>query len=260
MGKRGIGVDGCGYGGRRCRASASWIPASAGMTKVGGRGCGVAKWRSSLADPPSCRAWRPSGKGSASTSAERAAEVARPSKMASTAADPPPLRERRRAASRQGLTRAMQGTTVTIQCNKGVGIISIADGASTVGLAQPLADAVTAIASDSNAHVLLLQMPSGLLAESLAPNPVTMLDGTSTLATLLASISKPTVAAISGDCMNGGLETALACDIRVASLGLPVWAHPHTAQRIAGRRGHAAAYPPGWARPCVTDAAHRGTG
>jgi len=41
----------------------------------------------------------------------------------------------------------------------------------------------------------------------------------------LASMSQVTIAAINGFCMGGGLDVALACDIRVAS-GSAVFAHP----------------------------------
>jgi enoyl-CoA hydratase len=73
----------------------------------------------------------------------------------------------------------------------------------------------------------------------------------------LDQVAKPIIAAIHGYCMGGGLELALACDIRFASPNA-IFALPETGLGlIPGGGGHAASFPGGGARPRAGYAALR---
>ena len=76
------------------------------------------------------------------------------------------------------------------------------------------ATATTALAGDFSALALLFEGADGVYARgALPPSP------TAGVGALIAALRKPTLAWIDGECMDMGLEMALACDVRVASPG-----------------------------------------
>jgi len=95
--------------------------------------------------------------------------------------------------------------------------------------------ALDALASDPTTHVALLRGagPRGFSAGAdisefpalLEPNADTRGEGIQRLAERVEAFPKPLIVAIHGFCMGGGLEIALACDIRIAAadakIGLP---------------------------------------
>src|SRR5256712_4111967 len=92
-----------------------------------------------------------------------------------------------------------------------------------------------ALATDATTHVALLRGagPRGFSAGAdisefpalLEPNADTRGEGIQRLADRVEAFPKPIIVAIHGFCMGGGLEIALACDIRIAAedarIGLP---------------------------------------
>ena len=98
-----------------------------------------------------------------------------------------------------------------------------------------LESALEMLATDPTTHVALLRGagPRGFSAGAdisefpalLEPNADTRAEGIQHLADRVEAFPKPLIVAIHGFCMGGGLEIALACDIRVAAadarIGLP---------------------------------------
>ena len=81
-------------------------------------------------------------------------------------------------------------------------------------LASALASACADLDADDAVRVVVLTGAGGVFSADMAdPAP----DGSLVrAASTLASVRKPTVAAINGDCLDQGLELAMACDLRVA--------------------------------------------
>src|SRR5207248_1042384 len=90
-----------------------------------------------------------------------------------------------------------------------------------------LESALDALATDATTHVALLRGagPRGFSAGAdisefpalLEPNADTRGEGIQRLADRIEAFPKPLIVAIHGFCMGGGLEIALACDIRIAA-------------------------------------------
>ena len=79
-------------------------------------------------------------------------------------------------------------------------------------LRSELASALARVA-DPQVRVVLLTGADGVFATGM--EPISRPDWG--IASALAAVGKPTVAWIDGDCLDMGLELALACDVRVAS-------------------------------------------
>jgi enoyl-CoA hydratase/carnithine racemase len=75
-----------------------------------------------------------------------------------------------------------------------------------------LANATTVLADDFTALALLFEGSGGVFACGTMPEGPPQGVGS-----LIAALRKPTVAWVNGECMDMGLEMALACDVRVAS-------------------------------------------
>src|SRR5258708_14128450 len=98
-----------------------------------------------------------------------------------------------------------------------------------------LESALEGLATDAKTHVALLRGagPRGFSAGAdisefpalLEPNADTRGEGIQRLADRVEAFPKPLIVAIHGFCLGGGLEVALACDIRIAAedaqIGLP---------------------------------------
>jgi enoyl-CoA hydratase len=121
------------------------------------------------------------------------------------------------------------------------------DGVTTITIDRPpvnamsravvaaLESALSTLATDATTRVALLRGagPRGFSAGAdisefpalLGPNADTRGEGIQRLADRVEAFPKPLIVAIHGFCMGGGLEIALACDIRIAAddarIGLP---------------------------------------
>jgi enoyl-CoA hydratase/carnithine racemase len=109
----------------------------------------------------------------------------------------------------------MSTDPVAIHRKGQVGLLSLQDGRPLEALAQPLVDALGVLAEDDGIRVIVLEV-SGLQPETYQAVPVVAGTRASTCAAEVAAMTKPLVAALRGDCLDGALELALACDIRVA--------------------------------------------
>lgn len=119
-----------------------------------------------------------------------------------------------------------------------VALSSPPDNYISAGMLEQLSSALDRFEADDSLHLLLLQggpsvFSKGFDLSSLKANPTRQqlresLILSNALFSRLARCRKPTVAAIRGACLGGGLELALACHFRLcnerARLGLPeIW-------------------------------------
>ena len=116
----------------------------------------------------------------------------------------------------------MSRGSVTVAHKAAVATITLASPGSKnrldAALRSALADAFEAAESDGAVRVVVLTGEGPAFATGMEPPPVTG-DGTPGVASAVAAMTKPTVAWVEGDCLDMGLELALACDIRVAGRG-----------------------------------------
>ena len=110
-------------------------------------------------------------------------------------------------------------------------------------MAQELADACEAIAEDDSIRAVILtgagtsffcggSDPADMPPEGTRdPEAIEEFLATHSVASKLAALDRPVIAAIAGDCHGQGLELALACDIRIASSSAR-FSLPHLAQGL----------------------------
>lgn len=115
----------------------------------------------------------------------------------------------------------MTDAPIRIEQRGGIAIVVLADPGGgnrmTPSAIRSLADACARVADDGDIRVAVLTGMAGVFATGIVP-----LDAERPLprpASLVAAIRKPVVAAIDGDCLDQGLELALACDVRIAARG-----------------------------------------
>jgi len=82
-------------------------------------------------------------------------------------------------------------------------------------LRAAFATAIEIVNDDDRVRVVIVEGVGGVFANGMYPLPQQpMAPGAGSL---VASLAKPTIAWIDGECMDMGLELALACDVRMAS-------------------------------------------
>src|SRR5438105_2324045 len=124
--------------------------------------------------------------------------------------------------------------TITYEERGGVGTITLARpekrNALTLAMFGELAEAAELAGRDESARVVVLRgrgpsFCAGIDVNELASLATATADGVRALATTaqrpfltLATMHKPTVAVIQGHALGGGLQLALACDLRIAAL------------------------------------------
>ena len=114
-----------------------------------------------------------------------------------------------------------------------IAVINIASPATHNALDWPMRDAFNgaiSAAAEDDSRVVLIVGERGAFATGHEAYAASAPAG---CASVLASVSKPTIAFIDGQCVDMGLELALACDIRIAT----------PASRFAMRQIHQGAFP-----------------
>ena len=116
----------------------------------------------------------------------------------------------------------MPGPSVLVQRRGRVTTITLnrpeASNTIDAGLASALTDACAALADDDDVRAVVLTGAGEAFATGL-PSSVEASGGSTGAASAVAGLRVPTVAWVNGDCLDQGLELALACDVRVAAPG-----------------------------------------
>lgn len=79
-----------------------------------------------------------------------------------------------------------------------------------------LRDAIAALGDDDSLRAIVITAEGPTFATGIEPPPPA---GEASVMSLIAALTKPTVAYVQGDCLDIGLELALACDVRFAGPG-----------------------------------------
>jgi len=109
-----------------------------------------------------------------------------------------------------GATVVIEGHVASITLDSGAGL-NLLDAA----LRQDLATAVQDVAANRDVRVVIVTGAHGVFASGIEPIPDD--PAPAGAASVIAALRNPTLAWIDGECIDMGLELALACDVRFAS-------------------------------------------
>lgn len=98
-----------------------------------------------------------------------------------------------------------------------IATITLSNGSGTLDAAvrEAFAAAVQSVVDDDDARVVIVTGTNGVFARGIERMPERL--APQGAGSAIATLQKPTVAWIDGDCLDMGLELALACDVRFAS-------------------------------------------
>jgi enoyl-CoA hydratase len=107
--------------------------------------------------------------------------------------------------------------SVTVVLNGHIATITLSSepGMLDAAVREAFAAAVQSVADHDDARVVIVTGTNGVFARGVEPMPERL--APQGAGSAIATVQKPTVAWIDGECLDMGLELALACDVRFAS-------------------------------------------